>query len=99
MVSAVEKSSSSKREKTSKPEENVADPVISLSVPLKEVTVKTAKTADKALDWELCGAEVIQHEPVSGLEYGMSLSQLCLDRNGYTYSPDASFFNVSPPSD
>jgi hypothetical protein len=72
MVSAAGKSSSSsKRKETSKPEEKVEEPVKSLSVPLKEVTVKTAKAADKALAWILRATRALQHEPVAVLESGM----------------------------
>jgi hypothetical protein len=103
MVSPVGKSSSSSTEEgTSKPEKKGVEPLTSLSAPLKEVRAKiakTAKTADKALDWEICGAKAIQYESVAVLENGMYLSPQYSDRNGYTYSPDASFFNVFPPSD
>jgi hypothetical protein len=37
-----------------------------------------------------------EQEPVAVLENGMSRSPLYLDHDGYTYSPDASFSNVSP---
>jgi hypothetical protein len=68
MVSAVEKSSYSKREETSKAEEKVEEPITSLGVPLKEVA---AKTADKALAWKLRATRAIQYEPGAVLENGM----------------------------
>jgi hypothetical protein len=82
MVSPVGKSSSSKQEETSKPEEKAEEPITSLSVPLKKVAAKTAKTAAKALAWELPATRAIQHEPVAVLENGMSRSPLYLCHNG-----------------
>jgi hypothetical protein len=99
MVSPVGKSTSSKEEETSKPEEKAEAPITSLIVPLKEVTTKTAKTAANALAWELLATRATKHEPVAFLDNGMSRSPLYLDHNECAYSPDASFFNVSPPSD
>jgi hypothetical protein len=110
MAPAAEKSTSSKREETSKLEEKVAEPLTSLSVPPKEVTTKTARRAERAeraaeaLAWKVRATREIQHQPVAVLENGMSKSPLYSDRNGYTYSlthfmPRSSIFNVSLPSD
>jgi hypothetical protein len=90
--------SSFKEQETSKPKEIVVEPIPSHSVPLKEVA---AKATAEALALELRETKVIQRErePVAVIEDGTSRPPLYLDHDGYTYSPDASFFNVSPPSD
>jgi uncharacterized ParB-like nuclease family protein len=71
--------SSSKEQETSKPKEMVVKPIPSLSVPLKEVTVKTAA---EAVALEVRATKAIQQEPVAVLENGKSRSPLYLDHNG-----------------
>jgi hypothetical protein len=61
--------SSFEEQETSKPKEMVVEPIPSLSVPLKEVT---AKTAAGALASELRAIKGIQREPVAAIENGTS---------------------------
>jgi hypothetical protein len=79
MVSPIGMSSSSfKEEEASKPKEKVVEPLPSQSVPLKETTSNGDGDATSTEGVEALALELLEQEPVSVLENGMSTDHRCI---------------------